>query len=426
MSANALRDLICPMFDESVLVKILKKSTGLHDVRVNEVKVKDSATNKGDSYLSTIVRFTIEGTVKDDDWRSTNVTCPVLVKTLPKNIARQKSFRSTDFFRNEVIFYNDVWDTMLLFQETRGVRNKFTNIPRCFAAMSDGKNDYIALEDLTAQSYVPFKRQNQMDYENIVMIIRLFARFHALSFALKDRIPEIFQNLVDKIEETYFDEKYRNWYAKFHGMLINCSRDAIEQELAPSYLEKFDELIASDLYGKVVKIAQNKNSKCAVITEGDAWIPNFLCKYNAEGKPEDMKLIDFQLARFCSLTCDISFFLYACASYTLLCERWDDILAEYHRTFAENLAILRCDPTLLSLEDIKADMKENALLGAAMAMEAMPFQLMDDSEAADLDSMKGDEALDITTVFIVTPIKTKEGRQQLANVWKHAIDNEFV
>lgn len=65
MSADALCELICPIFDENVVIDILRKSTGLKQVIVNNIKIKDSATTKGDSYLSSIVRFTIEGTARD-------------------------------------------------------------------------------------------------------------------------------------------------------------------------------------------------------------------------------------------------------------------------------------------------------------------------------------------------------------------------
>lgn len=92
--------------------------------------------------------------------------------------------------------------------------------------------------------------------------------------------------------------------------------------------------------------------------------------------------------RCCSLSCDLAFFLYSCASYKFLCERWDDILIEYHKTFTTYLSELGSDPALLTLEELKADMKESALLGVGMAMEALPFQMMDDSETPDLDSIE--------------------------------------
>lgn len=66
--------------------------------------------------------------------------------------------------------------------------------------MADGENDFIALEDLSAQSYVHFKKENEMDYESVLFIIRLFARFHALSFAFKDQFPKEFEELANNIE----------------------------------------------------------------------------------------------------------------------------------------------------------------------------------------------------------------------------------
>lgn len=71
---------------------------------------------------------------------------------------------------------------------------------RCFVAIADGKNDFIALEDLTVQSYVHFKREKDLDYDCVLFVVKLFAKFHALSFAFKDQFPKEFEELADVIE----------------------------------------------------------------------------------------------------------------------------------------------------------------------------------------------------------------------------------
>lgn len=65
MISKDLQNQISSAFDDGVLIKIFTKSTGLKDVTVENVVVRASATNKGDSYLSSVVRFSLEGTGKN-------------------------------------------------------------------------------------------------------------------------------------------------------------------------------------------------------------------------------------------------------------------------------------------------------------------------------------------------------------------------
>lgn len=425
MFAEKLKPLISPTFDENNLIDILKQSTSCKQVIINNVNIADSSVTKGYSYLSSIIKFTIEGSARDGQEEEKKVECAVIVKTLPKNIGRRISFRSTDFFRNESIFYNKVWNALMKFQDSKNIKNKFNNIPMCFAAIADGKNDFIALEDLTAQSYTHFKREKELDYDCVLFIVKLFAKFHALSFAFKDQFPKEFEELADAIEETYFAEKFRNWYSEFHKTIIECSRDAIEKELPKLYLEKFDQLIKNDLFEKLCQSCGDRNHKLSVFTQGDAWIPNFLVKYQ-DNKLDDIKLIDFQLARCSSLMGELSFFLYSCASYELLNTHWDDIIVEYHKAFIAFLSELGSDPELVKVEDLQEEMSKNAVFGLGMSMEAMPFQMMDESDTPDLDLIEGDVAIPIHTVFRVYPIKNKPGRLKIALAHKHAIDRGFL
>lgn len=149
---------------------------------------------------------------------------------------------------------------------------------------------------------------------------------------------------------------------------------------------------------------------------------------------------------------ELSFFLYSCASYELLKTHWDDIIVEYHKEFTAFLSELGSNPELVKVEDLHEEMNKNAVFGLGMSMEAMPFQMMDESDTPDLDLievcsvfflvnilyefivnrlneavlLKGDVAIPIHTVFRVHPIKNKPGRLKIALVHKHAIDRGFI
>lgn len=52
----------------------------------------------------------------------------MIVKSMPKSLARRKTFRSVDFFRNECNFYEVVLKKYAEFQLAKGVPNAFSGV----------------------------------------------------------------------------------------------------------------------------------------------------------------------------------------------------------------------------------------------------------------------------------------------------------
>lgn len=71
-------------------------------------------------------------------------------------------------------------------------------------------------------------------------------------------------------------------------------------------------------------------------------------------------------------------------------------------------------------------MKEQFIFGLVAVLEIIPLSLME-APPIDLDSMfKTNEAVDITEVIEFFNIETASGRQRLADVIVHAVDNGFM
>lgn len=155
-------------------------------------------------------------------------------------------------------------------------------------------------------------------------------------------------------------------------------------------------------------------------------------------------LIDFQLARYLNLKQnrheryiqtfyryttpgnDLMFFLYACVDQRLRELHWDTFLEEYHKTVQDTLQLLGSEKTLLTMDALKADIKQKSIFGIAMGMEAITMSMLEDDEVSDIDSIQGDEAVPLESVWIVHPFKAEEKRQRLADMIKHAVDNNFI
>lgn len=72
-------------------------------------------------------------------------------------------------------------------------------------------------------------------------------------------------------------------------------------------------------------------------------------------------------------------------------------------------------------------MKEQFFYGIVFAIEALPFTMLDNSQAFDLDALiKGDEKVNIDDVWTIGNLETQWKRLRLADVIVHAVENGFL
>lgn len=99
--------------------------------------------------------------------------------------------------------------------------------------MSDGENDFIALEDLTFDGYTTTDRAKGLDFNQCKQIMVTLGKFHAISLAFRDQEPNEFDKVINVIEvivvlffiqiidniihtqETYYNDKFRSWYEPY-------------------------------------------------------------------------------------------------------------------------------------------------------------------------------------------------------------------
>ena len=70
----------------------------------------------------------------------------------------------------------------------------------CLYSYCDGEHDFIALEDLRPDGYAAASRQDGLDLNHSLILMKALGRFHALSLALKHQEPDVFKGLLNYIE----------------------------------------------------------------------------------------------------------------------------------------------------------------------------------------------------------------------------------
>lgn len=408
-------------FTEETLREVLRKSSGENEVTVTGWSFKPLLT-KGDSYLAQVDRITVNGKAGGKD-----IEIKLVVKSLPKNLGRRKTFRSVEFFYNEITFYKEVIPVFENFLESKGQKNLLC-VPHCFDAMVDGENDYLIMEDVTVHGFGPISRQACLNLEQMNVLLRAMANFHAISFAYKDQNKDKFEDLVDKLIETFFSTHWE-WYKNLRAILIRVARDALAKEYPGHPAEKKFNSYESNkiLWDRSAVYCNRWHAPTSVINQGDSWAPNFLVRKINGGNEEEAMLLDFQLARSSSPVLDLSFLFFACSDKQLLDDHYDEMLKTYHSILSSSIKSLGSDPEKLYPWSVfEEEVKEQSIHGLNFALESVPFSVMEESEAFDLDDLiKTDDAVDVAEIFNVQNIKTSEGRRRLAELILHAHSKGF-
>ncbi|KAJ2942598.1 hypothetical protein O0L34_g2065 [Tuta absoluta] len=378
------------------------------------------ALSEGDSYLSELMRIKIYGRTNDGDIRDVQV----ILKNIPKNVCRRLTYRSDEFFKNEINFYDTVLPALLKFQATKNMKDPYKGYVDVLFSHFDKTKGVMSLIDASLEGYQGLIRQGGTDIEHCKAAFKALAQFHAMSFAMKDQQPQEFDKIKNVVFETYYDDRLKEWYIDFWAKICAIAIDAVEKEFPNTiYEKKVKEFAVLERYNDMIRAV--KTDKNGVISHGDTWICNFLFKYE-NSKPVDTKIIDFQLARCASPVLDLAFFIYSCTEQEMRLKHYDDLLSHYYGVLSTQIKEMGSDPDkVYSLNQFMDDIKNFSYFGLGFSFESTPFTVLDNEDNFDMN-MEGNEKKNLTDFWKVKPYKTKEARLRAANNVVFCVDREYI
>jgi len=141
---------------------------------------EEPGSGRGDNYTSMLYRVRAKGRklLKNEEW--INYECAIIYKILPESKKHREAFKSELLFRNEVVFYKHVWPALNKLQ-LNGKR-VFSGVPKIYAARAN----LIAMEDLRVRGFKMADRRKGLEVENLKIVLKALAGFHALSITLRE------------------------------------------------------------------------------------------------------------------------------------------------------------------------------------------------------------------------------------------------
>ncbi|XP_008195690.1 uncharacterized protein LOC103313645 [Tribolium castaneum] len=333
---------------------------------------------KGDNYLSDITFVEISGQTQTNE----NKKYHLVIKCGKKSDELRKIIPIQAAFENEIYFYTKVYPVFLEFQKEKNIEEPFNNVAKCYDAFIKDGMEVIILENMKSNGFFLHNRNNSMNKDHVLKVIKLYGKLHAISFALKDQKPEIFQALAEKFtdvmkiaSETMKLDDETNFFQE----IIDAAKEKNEHEI----VEKAHIL---NKKSRTHNDITDPSDPYAIILHGDCWNNNFMFKYKDDEKMQlsEVCFLDFQLSRLASPVYDLSYFLFCCLSEKEA-ENFDEIIDVYYESFCSFVKKLGSDPDkVFPYEELLNQWKKFSLFGLVMMPNILRACVQDKDEVKDL------------------------------------------
>lgn len=229
-------------------------------------KIEEYATAaKGDNYVGQILGVTINSNDKKID---------LIVKKAPSNEKFRRAIPIRELFLREIYLYDKIFGTFTTFQEELNLETPFDNFPKCYGKCEEDYSECLVLENLSRNGYGLWNRKLPMNVDHIALVMSTYGKFHAVSYAMKEKNPELFNEISQELKKEPTDWEKESM-TKFLESIIPVFQKIAEgdpklEDALPRLMLNLDKFFIEELQAPKDKM---------VITHGDCWCNNMLFKY---------------------------------------------------------------------------------------------------------------------------------------------------
>lgn len=249
------------------LLSKIARSEGLSNYAIE----LSAGSKHGDNFLGVIHRAILRG-----QRNGAPAELSLIIKLSSTNEARRKEFQMNTVFKREVFIYNTILPLFEKFQRERGLTKDeaFTSFPKCYTAVADVEKDHYALimEDLKAKGFELLPKEKPIAKDHLYLVIEQLARMHAISFAIKEQEPKVYEGFRE-ITDLFRGFFKSDGIKKFADSSFDRAIAVVENERHIEWLKEYKTNL-HDVYNAV--LAENTCDPFGVIGHGDTWLNNML------------------------------------------------------------------------------------------------------------------------------------------------------
>lgn len=180
----------------------------------------------------------------------------------------------TGMFQNEHVAYTELFPKFRELQKNSGLPEEdWFRHAKCYGTFMEKPDEVILLEDLKDSNFDILNRFKPMSIECVKLVLKNFAVYHSLSYALKNQEPEKFNEISSMLVEIYdvppeAQEMRMKFGLKMENDIVDKLTDKKHKEAFVGTMSNFMEL------SKIPK--KEKGSKSSIIQQGDGWTNNIM------------------------------------------------------------------------------------------------------------------------------------------------------
>lgn len=372
VGSSLRRFFLCPRLNQEDIYVVVRNKVGSSEFSLKNYQMIPLDEQNG--HLGEYFKLNIE--VKQDN-KETNLK--LFAKFLTPKAEHMKEVLKKGPSMKEDWFYFGYLPKL----REIGLSDLLSFAPNCYFSRI---NDVIILDDLSTVGYTGLTPNKKLEYNALKMAVCELAKFHSCTLILEKvlsksegkevRLSDIYGEYLQEVifipDNTFIKD--------LDGMVVNYIMYFIS---AFSYAnghpkEKLKEK-ADLFYNSVFEKVKQSNKYRNVICHGDVYVANMLFKFNDDQTDcEDVKLIDFQLLRYCPPTLDLLFFLIQNTTKEVLDRHFNSLVDEYYKTLSESLQKHDIDINEIypreTFDECLLHMKAEAII---QAFFYSPFQSLD-------------------------------------------------
>jgi hypothetical protein len=365
--------------DDEFVQNVLRSRDEYGEISVVNSKVQ-LAVGKGENYTSTLYRVAVEfkrcNTIEETE------TTGLIIKELSEVEIMAKFLKECKAFEKETALYQITIPALFNLLQLKVQGREVQHLtPFCYKTT---RPHTLILEDLMTLGYKMANRHDRLDLLHCTVALKGLAKFHAASVALYDKNP----NSMDNYVETIYTQKNRDMMLNFTTSTINALANVVEKWSGfEEYGDKLRVIIPTIL-DRIMEIVKPVSGSLSVLNHGDFWVNNMMFHYCPEsGKPNQIRLIDFQLSRYSTPALDLQYFIHTSPSEHVRSEYTEHLLQVYHTELRDTLTTLGCDHHLYTIEQLKKEYEDRSLFGLLTACTVLTAVLADPAEAFDMENI---------------------------------------
>jgi len=235
---------------------------------------------------------------------------------------------------------------------------------------------------LRAEGFEMWPKNKPDSVHHRELLIQKLAKMHAVSFALKDQQPEVFnefKELHDISRTLFLKETTQNFlatnYMRVQSYLEDDQQWKILEDIKNNFALYFEDCLKDD------------DRPFNIITHGDCWNNNILYHYkNGNKVPDNICLVDWQLTRYSSPVLDLHYNLFSSTDKQFRDEHYDSLMELYYSTLSKTVEKLGSNPEkLFSYDDFQNELKQFGNFAYLVAPIMTQMNLVDSADVVNLD-----------------------------------------